>query len=65
MIDKIVKIVKTDLVTGDEIEGAKLQVIDENGNIIDEWTSTKEPDIVNGLEENQKYKLVEITAPYG
>ena len=65
MIDKIVKIVKTDLVTGDEIEGAKLQVIDENGNIIDEWTSTKEPHIVNGLEENQKYKLVEITAPYG
>lgn len=65
MIDKIVKIAKTDLVTGDEIEGAKLQVIDENGNIIDEWTSTKEPHIVNGLEENQKYKLVEITAPYG
>ena len=65
MIDKIVKTVKTDLVTGDEIEGAKLQVIDENGNIIDEWTSTKEPHIVNGLEENQKYKLVEITAPYG
>lgn len=52
-------------ITGDEIEGAKLQVIDENGNIIDEWTSTKEPHIVNGLEENQKYKLVEITAPYG
>ncbi|MBQ2937351.1 MAG: hypothetical protein IJE05_00465 [Clostridia bacterium] len=65
MIDKIVKIVKTDLVTGDEIEGAKLQVIDENGNIIDEWTSTKEPHIVKGLEESKKYKLVEITAPYG
>lgn len=56
---------KKDITGDNELEGAKLQVIDENGNIIDEWTSTKEPHIVNGLEENQKYKLVEITAPYG
>ena len=42
LIDKVVEIVKTDLVTGDEIEGAELQVIDEDGNIIDEWISSKE-----------------------
>ena len=42
MVDKVLKIVKTDLVTGEEIEGAELQVVDEDGNIIDEWTSTKE-----------------------
>lgn len=65
MIDKILEVVKTDLVTGEEIEGAELKVIDEDGNIIDEWTSTKEPHRVVGLEENKKYKLVEITAPYG
>lgn len=65
MIDKVLEVVKTDLVTGEEIEGAKLKVIDENGNVIDEWTSTKEPHRVVGLEENKKYKLVEITAPYG
>lgn len=65
MIDKIVEITKTDLVTGEEIEGAELQVIDENGNVVDEWTSTKEPHKVTGLEEGKKYKLVEITAPYG
>ena len=55
----------SDLVTGDEIKGAKLQVIDEDDNIVDEWISTKEPHIVKGLEESKKYKLLEITAPYG
>lgn len=65
MIDKIVEVVKTDLVTGEEIEGAELKVIDKDGNVIDEWISTKEPHIVKGLEENEVYKLVEITAPYG
>lgn len=65
LIDKRVEITKTDLVTGDEIEGAELQVIDENGNIIDEWISTKEPHKVKGLEENKKYELIEKTAPYG
>lgn len=65
MIDKIVEIVKTDLVTGEEVEGAELKVIDEDGNVIDEWTSTKEAHIVKGLEEGKSYKLVEITAPYG
>lgn len=64
MIDKIVEVVKTDFVTGEEIEGAKLQVVDENNNIIDEWISTKEPHKVVGLEENKKYKLIELISPY-
>ena len=54
MIDKLVEIVKTDLVTGEEIEGAELQVIDAEGNIVDEWTSTKEPHKVPGLKKNKK-----------
>ena len=65
MIDKLVEIVKTDLVTGEEIEGAELQVIDEEGKIVDEWTSTKEPHKVPGLEEGKKYTLIEKTAPNG
>ena len=65
LIDKSVEITKTDLVTGDEIEGAELQVVDENGNIIDEWVSEKEPHKVTGLEENKKYEFIEKTAPYG
>lgn len=65
MIDKIVEIIKTDLVTGEEIEGAKLKIVDENDKVIDEWESTKEPHKVTGLEENKTYKLIEVTTPYG
>lgn len=65
MIDKVVEILKTDLVTGKKLEGAKLQVTDKDGNIIDEWISTKESHIVKGLEEGKTYILTEITCPYG
>ena len=66
MIDKLVEITKTDLVTGEELEGAELEVLDkETGETIDKWTSTKESHRVTGLEENKTYILREITAPYG
>ena len=65
MVDKVVEVIKTDLTTGEELEGAELKVVDENGNVIDEWVSTKEPHKVIGLEENKNYKLIEKTAPYG
>lgn len=65
MIDKIVEIIKTDLVTGEELEGAELTVTDEDGNIIDTWISTKEPHKVIGLEEGKVYTLTEVTCPYG
>ena len=65
MVDKIVDITKTDITNEKEIEGAKLQVVDEDNNIVDEWTSTKEAHKVKGLEEGKKYTLIEITAPYG
>ena len=32
---------KTDATTGEELEGAKLQIIDKEGNIVEEWISTK------------------------
>ncbi len=66
MVDKVVEIVKTDIVTGEELEGAELEVIDkETGETIDKWTSTKEPHKVTGLEENKEYILKETTCPYG
>ena len=65
MIDKIVEISKTDITTGKELEGAKLTVTDENGKVVDEWTSTKESHKVTGLEEGKKYTLTETTCPYG
>lgn len=65
MVDKIVDVIKTDMVNGEEIEGAELVVTDEEGNEIDKWTSTKEPHHIVGLEEGKKYTLTEITSPYG
>lgn len=65
LIDKLVQVKKTDLVTGEELDGAKLIVTDENENIIDEWISnSKEPHFVKSLEEGKTYKLTEITSPY-
>lgn len=51
--------------TGEELEGAELTVTDENGEVIDSWTSTKEAHKVTGLEEGKKYTLTETTCPYG
>lgn len=65
MIDKLVEITKTDITDGKKLEGAELEVTDKDGNIIDKWTSTKEPHKVKGLEEGKTYILKETTAPYG
>ena len=65
MIDKLVEVTKTDITNGKELEGAELEVVDKKGNVIDKWTSTKEPHQVKGLEEGKTYILRETTAPYG
>lgn len=65
MIDKVVDVTKTDLVDGSEVEGAELVITDKDGNVIDEWISTKEPHHITGLEEGKTYTLTEKTAPYG
>lgn len=65
MKDKIVVVTKTDMTNGNELEGAEMEVTDENGNVIDKWISTKEPHQVKGLEEGRTYILKETTAPYG
>ncbi len=66
MIDKVLEVIKTDLVTGEELEGAELEVIDkETGETIDKWISSKEPHKVVGLEENKTYILKETNCPYG
>ena len=33
---------KTDIVTGEPVEGAKLQILDEEGTVVREWITTKE-----------------------
>ncbi|MDE7121991.1 MAG: Cna B domain protein, partial [Oscillospiraceae bacterium] len=61
-----VKISKQDMTTGKELPGAKLQVIDEDSIVIEEWTSTDEPHFIEGrLTAGKTYILHEITAPDG
>ncbi len=61
-----VKISKKDITTGEELPGATLQIIDENGNIIEEWVSTNEPHMIEGkLIAGKEYTLKETMAPEG
>lgn len=54
-----VEITKSDLTTGEELPGATLRVIDEAGNVIDEWVSEKEPHVIKELAVGKTYTLVE------
>ena len=47
------------------IAGAHLQVVDQNGKIVDNWVSDGTAHAVNGLVVGQTYSLVETEAPEG
>lgn len=64
MVDKVVAISKTDITTGEELPGANLKIVDEDGNIVEEWVSTDTPHYTSNLEENHTYTLIETTCPY-
>ncbi|MCR5214842.1 MAG: DUF5979 domain-containing protein, partial [Eubacterium sp.] len=52
--------------TGKGLAGAKLEVRDEAGNVIEAWTSTDEAHVIKGiLISGKNYKLVETEAPSG
>ena len=68
MVDDTTKarISKQDVTTGKELPGATLQIIDENGNVVEEWVSTNEPHMIEGkLIAGKEYTLKEIIAPEG
>ena len=61
-----ITVTKTDLTTGVELEGAKLTVLDKDGNIVDSWTSVKgEEHLIERLTVGETYTLREELAPYG
>lgn len=64
MQDKQVKISKS-TVSGEEVAGALMQIKDEDGIIIDEWTSEGKVHYATGLVEGKKYTLHEDLAPTG
>ena len=55
-------IVKTN---GKELPGAKLEIRDTDGNLVEGWTSTKTSHTVRGLELKKEYTLTEKRAPDG
>ena len=61
----LVAISKVELTSSDEVLGAKLQVIDSTGNVIDEWVSDGTSHIIEGLNHNEKYTIKEIETPEG
>lgn len=59
------EISKTDITGEKELAGAKLQVLDEEGNVVDSWTSEAgTPHMIERIPTG-KYRLCEISAPYG
>lgn len=64
MKDKQVKVSKL-TVGGQEVTGALMQILDEDGNIVDEWTSEGKVHYATGLVEGKKYTLHEDLAPTG
>ena len=61
-----VKISKRDITTDKELPGATLQIIDEDGNVVEEWVSTDEAHFIEGkLIAGKEYTLRETIAPDG
>ena len=61
-----VTVTKTDITGEQELEGAKLQILDADGTIIEEWISGREPHEITGrLTAGGTYTLHEEAAPAG
>ena len=70
-----VKVSKTDIASGEELEGATIQILDDKGKVVAEWTSAKDDEktedvneavhVVEGLKTGVEYTLKETVAPDG
>ncbi len=60
-----VDISKQDITNSKELSGAKLEIRDADGNLVEGWTSGKTPHTVRGLELEKEYTLTETRAPDG
>ena len=66
MYDDVTKLEfnKQDIVTGEDVIGAKLQILDKDGKVIESWITTEEPHYIEGkLTAGEEYTLVETLAP--
>ena len=61
----LVKVAKVDIATGEELEGAAIQILDKDSSVAEEWTSTKEVHEITGLLSGEEYTLHEDETPDG
>ena len=60
-----VTVSKTDIANGEELPGATIQIIDSEGEVVEEWVSTDKPHDIEGLKTGVEYTLRETVAPDG
>lgn len=63
VIENQIEITKTDATTGEELPGATLRIIDENGKVIEQWVSTNKEH--KFTVKYGDYKICEQFAPRG
>lgn len=54
-----------DAANGESLEGATVQVLNQDGEYVEEWTSDTEPHIIEGLKTDHQYTLRLDVAPEG
>ena len=60
------KVLRVDPKTQEPLAGAVIQLLDEDGTVLKEWTSSDEtPEILEGLKPGRTYTIHEETAPEG
>lgn len=65
--EKVCKVLfeKRDFDTKKYVAGAKLEVLDEQNNVVTTWISSAEAHTVDNLKIGNKYRLHEVAAPFG
>ena len=60
-----VSISKVDITSQKELAGAHIQILDKDGNVVEEWDSTDKAHTIKGLKTGETYTLRETIAPNG
>lgn len=60
-----VSISKVDITSQKELAGAHIQILDKDGNVVEEWDSTDKAHTIKGLKTGETYTLRETVAPNG
>lgn len=63
--NKDIEVIKVDSATGNPLSGARLQVLNSDGEIVDDWTSDGTVHIVEQLALGESYRIHEVSAPNG